>query len=56
MKICICVMKGDHMKATGQRNALGLEGLIWFKSLYYPKESTDLMQSLSKYPGCFSQN
>ena len=55
MKIFICAMKGDYMKTTGQRNSLGLEGLMLFKSLYYPKESTDLMQFLSKYQGHFSQ-
>ena len=27
-----------------------LEELIWIKCLYYPKQSTDSMQSLSKYP------
>ena len=36
--------------------ALGLEESILLKWSYYPKQSTDLMQSLSKYPGYFSQN
>ena len=31
-------------------HALGLEELIFFKWPYYSKQSTDLMQSLSKYP------
>ena len=31
-------------------HALGLEELILLKWPYYPKQSTDLMQSLSKYP------
>ena len=30
--------------------ALGLEELIQLKWLDYPKQSTDLMQSLSNYP------
>ena len=34
--------------------ALGLEELIQLKWLDYPKQSTDLMQSLSKYPRHFS--
>lgn len=29
---------------------LGLEELILLKQAYYPKQSTELMQSLLKYP------
>ena len=36
--------------------ALGLEELIQLKWLDYPKQSTDLMQSLSNYQWHFSQN
>ena len=44
-----------------QRNAkisyaLGLEELILLKWPYYPKKSTELMQSLSNYKEHFSQN
>ena len=31
-------------------HALTLEELILFKWPYYPKQSTDLMQSMSNYP------
>ena len=31
-------------------HAPGLEELILLKQPYYPKQSTDLMQSLSNYP------
>ena len=34
----------------------GLEELILLKCPYYPKQSTNLMQSPSKYPRHFSQN
>ena len=34
-------------------HALGLEELILVKWPYYPKQSTDLMQSLSNYPLTF---
>ena len=34
-------------------HALGLEELILLKWPYYPKQTTDLMWSLSNYPGCF---
>ena len=37
-------------------HALGLEESVLLKWLYYPKPSIDLKQSLSKYPGHFSQN
>ena len=33
-----------------------LEELILLKCPYYPKQSTDLMQFLSKYPWHFLQN
>ena len=36
--------------------ALGLEELILLKQPYYPKQSTDLIQSLSNYPWYFPQN
>jgi len=36
--------------------APGLEKLILEKWPYYPKQCTDLMPSLSTYPGHFSQN
>ena len=35
---------------------LGWKKLILKKCPYYPKQSTDSMQSLSNYPGHFSQN
>ena len=35
--------------------AFGWEELL-LKWQYYPKQSIDLMQSLSKYPGHFLQN
>ena len=46
---------------TTQRNgktlyAYELEEEILLKCLYNPKKSTDLMRSLSKYQGHFSQN
>jgi len=34
----------------------GLEELILLKSPYYPRQSTDSMQSLTKYQWHFSQN
>ena len=37
-------------------HALGLKEFILIKWQYYPKQSTDLNQSLSKYPWHFSQN
>ena len=37
-------------------HALSLEELILLKWLHDPKQSIDLMQSLSKHPGPFSQN
>ena len=37
-------------------HAFGLEELILLKWPYYPEQSTDLMQSLSNYPGFFSQS
>ena len=37
-------------------HALGLEESILLKWLYYPRQSTDSMQSLSNYQGYFSQN
>ena len=37
-------------------HALGLEGSILWKWLYYPKQSTDSMQLLSNYQYIFSQN
>ena len=39
-----------------QRNEIFLEKLILLKCLYYTKQSIDIMQSLSKYLGYFSQN
>ena len=36
-------------------HALGLEELVLLKWPYYPKESTDLIQSLSYYPTIFIQ-
>ena len=41
----------DDSKNENISCALVLEGLILLKCLYYPKQSIDLMQSLSKYPG-----
>ena len=35
---------------------LGMEALILLKCPGYPKQSTDLLQSQSKYPWHFSQN
>ena len=37
-------------------HVLVLEGSILWKWLYYPKQSTDSMQSLSNYQWHFSQN
>ena len=34
----------------------GLEASIFWKWLYYPKQSTDSVQSLSNYQWYFSQN
>ena len=36
-------------------HALGLEELILPKFPYYPKQSKDLMQPLSKYPWVFTE-
>ena len=35
-------------------HAFGLEEKIFFKRLYYPRQSTDLMQTLSNYQWNFS--
>ena len=40
----------DNKRNGKISHALGLEELILLKWPYYPKQSTDLMQSLSKYP------
>ena len=37
-------------------HVLELEESILWKWLYYPKQSTDSMESLSNYQRCFSQN
>ena len=37
-------------------SALGLEDVIFLKYPCYPKQSTNLMQSLSNCPWYFSQN
>ena len=37
-------------------NVLGLKESILWKSLYYPKQSTDSRQYLSNYQQYFSQN
>ena len=37
-------------------HAHGLEELIWLKCSYYPNQSTESMQSLSKFQWHFSQN
>ena len=43
------------IQRTGKiAHALGLEELILLKWPYYPKQSTDLMWSLSNYPWLFS--
>ena len=57
-KICMETQKTPNSQRNPemiQRNgkishALGLKKLILLKWLYYPKQSTDLMQYLSKYP------
>ena len=51
------LMKEIEAKKNGTiSHALGLEELILLKWPHYPKQSTDLMESLSKYPCHFSQN
>ena len=53
-------LKGTDEKMTqadGDINhVLGLEESILWKWLYYPKQSTDSVQSLSNYQCHFSQN
>lgn len=46
----------SNMKNCKKFHIHGLEKLILVKRPHYPKQSTDLMQSLSKYPWHFSQN
>ena len=48
-------MKDDTNKWRDY-HVLELEESILLKSLYYPKQSTDLVQSLSNYQWHFSQN
>ena len=45
----------DDTKKWKEFHAHGLEEKILLKYLYYPKQSTDLIQSLSKYQQNFSQ-
>ena len=40
----------DDSKNEKIFHALGLERLIFLKWPYYPKQSVDLVQSLSNYP------
>ena len=40
----------DDSRKWKDSHAFGLEELILLKGPYYPKRSTDLIQSLSKYP------
>lgn len=40
----------DDSKSGKLPHALGMEVLGLFKKSYHPKETTDFMQSLSKYP------
>ena len=47
----------EEIQRNGKMSCvIGSEGLILLKWPYYPKQSTNLMQSLSKYPWHFSQN
>ena len=45
----------DNTKNGKIACAHGLEEFILLKWLYYPRQSIDLMQSLSKYQSYFSQ-
>ena len=50
---CTTFMKeiGDVVKERKDISyGLGLEELMVLKYLYFPKQSTDIMQSLSEYP------
>ena len=48
--------KSKMIQTDGKIYHLGLEESIRSKWLYYPRQSTDSMQSLSNYQGHFSQN
>ena len=55
-KILIKEIEDDSNWNGKKSHALGLEELILLKWPYYPKQSTDLMPSLSKHQWHFSQN
>ena len=53
---CKTLMKETEHDTKKWEYIHGLEELLLLKWPYYPKQSTSLMQSLSKHPQHFPQN